>query len=59
MAFIKHKLSCPKCGGSDPVSLNEDGSAKCFSCDTYFLNYNKAIEGEPVVEKETTTPAFK
>tara|TARA_R100000808_G_scaffold24586_1_gene57023 strand:+ start:91 stop:1746 length:1656 start_codon:yes stop_codon:yes gene_type:complete len=56
MAFIKHKLSCPKCGGSDPVSLNEDGSAKCFSCDTYFLNYNKAIEGEPVVEKETTTP---
>jgi twinkle protein len=57
MAFIKHKLSCPKCGGSDPVSLNEDGSAKCFSCDTYFLNYNKAIEGELVVEKETTTPA--
>ena len=56
MAFIKHKLSCPKCGGSDPVSLNEDGSAKCFSCDTYFLNYNKAIEGELVVEKETTTP---
>ena len=57
MAFIKHKLSCPKCGGSDPVSLNEDGSAKCFSCDTYFLNYNKAIEGELVVENETTTPA--
>ena len=57
MAFIKHKVSCPKCGGSDPVSLNEDGSAKCFSCDTYFLNYNKAIEGELVVEKETTTPA--
>jgi len=56
MAFIKHKLSCPKCGGSDPVSLNDDGSAKCFSCETYFLNYNKATEGELVVEKEVNTP---
>ena len=44
MAFVKHKLPCPKCGGSDPVSLNDDGSAKCFSCETYFLNYNKAVD---------------
>ena len=55
MTFVKHKLSCPKCGGSDPVSLNEDGSAKCFSCETYFLNYNKALEGDTVTEKETET----
>ena len=52
MAFVKHKLPCPKCGGSDPVSLNDDGSAKCFSCETYFLNYNKAVAGEEVVSKK-------
>ena len=55
MTFIKHHLACPKCGGSDPVSLNEDGSAKCFSCETYFLNYDKALEGDIVTEKETDT----
>jgi len=58
MTFIKHHLACPKCGGSDPVSLNEDGSAKCFSCETYFLNYDKALEGDIVTEKETDTTAL-
>ena len=58
MTFIKHHLACPQCGGSDPVSLNEDGSAKCFSCETYFLNYNKALTGEIVTEKETDTTAL-
>mgnify|MGYP002700547878 FL=1 len=37
--FIKHKQPCPSCNGSDPVSINEDGSAKCFSCGTFFTNY--------------------
>lgn len=60
MTFIKHHLACPKCGGSDPVSLNKDGSAKCFSCETYFLNYNKALEGDIdiVTENETDTTAL-
>ena len=49
MAFIKHQLPCPKCGGSDPVSLNEDGSAKCFSCDTYFLNYNNLCKNKSII----------
>ena len=48
MAFVKHKLSCPSCGGSDPVSLNEDGSAHCFSCNTHFSNYDNAEEGKIV-----------
>ena len=34
MAFAEYKLPCPECGGSDPVAKN---TAKCFSCDTYFL----------------------
>lgn len=56
MTFVKHRLSCPSCGGSDPVSLNDDGSAKCFSCETYFLNYNQAISGEEVTQKKETPP---
>ena len=40
--FVKHKLPCPKCGSSDAVSLNNNGSAKCFSCDTFFPNYDDA-----------------
>ena len=45
MAFAEYKLPCPECGGSDPVAKNTDGSAKCFSCDTYFLNYDEATKG--------------
>ena len=46
MAFVEHKKPCSECGGSDPVSINEDGSAWCFSCKTYFKSYygGKSIE---------------
>ena len=37
--WVKYKQPCPKCGGSDPVAINEDGSAKCFSCGTFFPDY--------------------
>ncbi len=37
--WVKYKQPCPKCGGSDPVAINENGSAKCFSCGTFFPNY--------------------
>jgi twinkle protein len=52
MAFVEYKLPCPECGGSDPVAKNEDGSAKCFSCDTYFLNYDEATKGKTMTEKK-------
>jgi uncharacterized Zn finger protein len=35
MAFKKIHQSCPDCGGSDPLAVNEDGSTKCFNCGTY------------------------
>ena len=44
MSFIKTNLPCPSCGGSDPVALNEDGSAWCFSCETRFPDYEGACE---------------
>jgi len=44
--FVRHKLPCPSCGGSDPVSMNEDKSAHCFSCETHFPNYVDACSGK-------------
>ena len=44
--FVRYQLPCPKCGGSDPVSMNEDKSAHCFSCSTHFANYPEACEGK-------------
>ena len=55
MAFAEYKLPCPECGGSDPVAKNTDGSAKCFSCDTYFLNYDEAIKGKTMTEKKESS----
>lgn len=40
--FVRHHLPCPECGGSDPVSLNNDGSAWCFSCSTRFAKYEES-----------------
>lgn len=44
--FVRHKLPCPSCGGSDPVSMNEDKSAHCFSCAAHFPNYVDACDGK-------------
>ena len=55
--FIKHKLPCPKCGGSDPVSLNANGSAKCFSCESFFPNYEDSSTGS-VVETKPQPESF-
>ena len=52
--FVKHKLPCPSCGGSDPVSLNGDGSAKCFSCGTFFTDY-KNPKGTTTITKANHT----
>ena len=54
----KHNLPCPKCGGSDPVSTNKDGSGHCFSCDTHWGNYQEALDGNIInmnVYKEPNT----
>ena len=58
MTFIKHKLPCPKCGGSDPVSMNLDNSAWCFNCATRFSNYEKACASPPY-EKTTDIKTYR
>ena len=45
MGFVEYHKPCPSCGGSDPVSINDDGTAKCFSCDTFFKDYESAMGG--------------
>mgnify|MGYP003635598476 FL=1 len=45
MAFVKYHQPCPLCGSSDAASVNEDGSAYCFSCDKRINNYSE-LEGE-------------
>jgi len=53
MPFVKHKLPCPACGGSDPVSVNDNGSGFCFSCRTYLPNYSTAeVQHNDDVETE-------
>jgi len=44
LPFVKHKLPCPECGGSDPVSLNDNGSGWCFSGCGYLPNYGAKKE---------------
>ena len=39
MAFVKYHLPCPECGGSDPVSVDQDGNGYCFSCSTFLKDY--------------------
>ena len=36
MTFVKLHQPCPECGSSDALSVNEDGSAFCFSCNDRF-----------------------
>ena len=40
LKFVKYHLPCPACKSSDALSLNKDGSAKCFSCAKFFPKYN-------------------
>ena len=39
--FIKTHQPCPSCGSSDALSINSDGSTKCFSCGKFTPSANK------------------
>lgn len=57
MPFVKHNLPCPECGGSDPVSQNDDGSAYCFSCNTYFKDYGTSeVQQDNITDFESYQP---
>ena len=52
MSFVKYHQPCPLCGSSDAASVNDDGSAYCFSCDKRINDYEELI-GEPIQNKIT------
>ena len=41
--FVKYHVPCHECGSKDAVSVNADGSAKCFSCDKFYTNYEGKV----------------
>jgi twinkle protein len=58
MAFVKYHLPCYECGGSDPVSVNEDDSGFCFSCRKYYPDYYAAggtVKPDESLEFDATT----
>ena len=52
MAFVKYHVACKSCDSSDAVSINEDGSAKCFSCGEFFPNYEEPTNLNEFYKKE-------
>ena len=52
--FVKYHVPCHECGSKDAVSVNEDGSAKCFSCDKFYSNYEGKVTPMTNYIKEST-----
>ena len=52
MGFVKYHQPCPLCDSSDAASVNDDGSAYCFSCYKHIANYENSEA--PVVEDFVT-----
>ena len=53
MTFVKLHQPCPECGSRDALSINEDGSAFCFSCNDRFSSrkYTALTGEEPLGER--------
>ena len=56
MSFVKLHQPCEACGSSDAVSVNENGSSKCFSCGDFVKNYNKEDSSMELVKERGTPP---
>ena len=51
---------CPLCNSSDAVGVNEDGSAKCFSCDSFIQDYyTETGEDRPMTTTIATVTNLK
>ncbi len=46
---------CPLCNSSDAVGINEDDSAKCFSCGEFMPSYTNACGGKDMQTATNTT----
>ena len=55
MSFIDTHKDCPECGHRDCLGINEDGSAKCFSCGIYIRSDQRVHQPSPRLVKDSTT----
>ena len=55
MSFIDTHKDCPECGHRDCLAINEDGSAKCFSCGIYIKSDRRIQQPSPRLVKDNTT----
>ena len=56
MAFVETHRDCPSCGHKGCLAVNEDGSAKCFSCGDYIKEYTEGnMEAKPRLVKDNVT----
>ena len=56
MAYKKTHQPCPTCGSSDAISIKEDGSSYCFSCQED-LNAPDELVEEPMTH-QVMKPAY-
>ena len=55
MPFVETHKDCPECGHKECLGVNEDGSAKCFSCGAYIRAYTEGSVESPRLVKDDTT----
>ena len=56
MTFVKYHVACPLCNSSDAVSINDDGSAKCFSCGEFMPDFDSPLESTS--QKESSNVVY-
>ena len=56
MTFVKYHVACPLCNSSDAVSINDDGSAKCFSCGEFMPDFDSPVQD--TVKKESSNVVY-
>lgn len=57
--FVEYHVPCNLCKSSDAVSVNEDGSAKCFSCGAFFPDYKVPEHSKKPTESNTFLSTYK
>tara|TARA_R100000995_G_scaffold83402_2_gene59215 strand:+ start:1314 stop:2984 length:1671 start_codon:yes stop_codon:yes gene_type:complete len=56
--WVKYHVPCSLCNSSDAVSVNEDGSAKCFSCGAFFPDYETPEKVKEEVQDNTFLSSY-
>ena len=49
MSFVETHKDCPECGHKDCLGINEDGTAKCFSCGA-FIRGQTVAQGPKLIK---------